>query len=214
MDASSQTVLPTLQAHLPPGLIVEHGEFGRCIRTSRAFSKGELVGKGRYFAMSPCIDGFKVELTTDGGNSSVEMCNFIHSAFMFETNQRWCFTWDGFINHSCDPNCTYFYPEKEELSEGDFADYDCVALRDIAEGEEITSCYSMNDWQDPTGREEAGFQCHCGARVCVGFVQEYVRSGIILEDSYKGPRHGFSEEFVRFNPWILDLPAAGVESGN
>jgi len=197
--------LPTLKATLPPGLIVEYGEFGRSIRTSRPFSKGELVGKGRYFAMSPSIDGYQVELTTEDGNSTVEGFNFIHSSFMHETNQRWCFTWCAIINHSCDPNCTYFYPDKEELPEGAFADYDFVALRDIAEGEEMTTCYSMHDWQDLTGREETGFECHCGASVCVKQVQEYAQGGVILE-GYRGPRTGFSEEFVRFNTWINDLP--------
>lgn len=55
-----------------------------------------------------------------------------------------------FVNHSCDNNTEVH----------DFTD---VAVRDIAEGEEITSNYET----DGAG---LSFACHCGSAVCRGIV--------------------------------------------
>ena len=56
---------------------------------------------------------------------------------------------DRYVNHSCDPN-TYVNDDKD------------IALRDIKEGEEITSDYAVNsidDWE---------MECKCGMTTSIG----------------------------------------------
>jgi hypothetical protein len=59
------------------------------------------------------------------------------------------------INHSCDPNC-FFDTEKLQL----------VALKPIAEGEEMTFFYPSTEWD-----MDQAFQCHCGTRNCIEMIQ-------------------------------------------
>ncbi len=54
---------------------------------------------------------------------------------------------ERFVNHSCEPN-TYVKEKKD------------VALKDIKEGEEITTDYSLN------GIEDWEMECKCGSRNC------------------------------------------------
>ncbi|CAF2163665.1 unnamed protein product [Rotaria magnacalcarata] len=59
------------------------------------------------------------------------------------------------FNHSCDPNCG-FGGEEEEL---------VVAMRDIAEGEELTYHYGLMDSENSFW---VGLICRCGAKICNG----------------------------------------------
>ncbi|CAF3460357.1 unnamed protein product [Rotaria socialis] len=59
------------------------------------------------------------------------------------------------FNHSCDPNCG-FGGEEEEL---------VVAIRDIAEGEELTYHYGLMDSENSFW---VGLICRCGAKICNG----------------------------------------------
>ena len=53
-----------------------------------------------------------------------------------------------YINHSCEPNC------------GLRGEITFVAMRDIAQGEELTTDYAFID------NEEYSFQCNCGSPFC------------------------------------------------
>jgi hypothetical protein len=59
------------------------------------------------------------------------------------------------INHSCDPNC-FFDTSQMEL----------VALRNIAEGEELTFFYPSTEWD-----MDQAFRCGCGSRNCIGMIK-------------------------------------------
>lgn len=72
------------------------------------------------------------------------------------------------FNHSCDPNA-YIRGES-----------DLVAMRDIAQGEEITYDYSttMNDNEEKieaSGREVWTCACRCGSRSCRGVIDQFKR---------------------------------------
>lgn len=60
----------------------------------------------------------------------------------------------AFINHCCDPNC-----ETDEINGKIWI----IALRDIAEGEELTYDYCLYD-----GEEDDEAPCHCGTANCRG----------------------------------------------
>jgi hypothetical protein len=73
------------------------------------------------------------------------------------------------VNHSCDPNC------------GIVGSVMLVAMRDIAEGEEITFDYAMTDSQD---YDE--FDCQCGTELCRHHVSgsDWLLPG--LQQRYRG----------------------------
>jgi len=64
-----------------------------------------------------------------------------------------CWDFARFVNHSCDPN----------TASAGACDFD-VALRDIEEGEEITTDYSILNLEEP-------FECACQTPVCRGVVR-------------------------------------------
>ncbi|MGE3535876.1 MAG: SET domain-containing protein [Candidatus Tectimicrobiota bacterium] len=84
-----------------------------------------------------------------------------HNNYIFHLNYRYDI--DGqslentarYINHSCDPNC-----EIEKVGEQIWI----LALRDIQIGEELSFNYGYD------AQEYEKFPCHCGARVCCGYI--------------------------------------------
>ena len=88
---------------------------------------------------------------------------FAASTMAFRLNQRYDIdarrggNMSRFINHSCAPNC------RSEKRRGRIW---IVALRDIAEGEEITFDYGFRF------RHWAANPCRCGAPQCAGYIVE------------------------------------------
>jgi len=58
-------------------------------------------------------------------------------------------------NHSCNPNCG--------IRNNSFGGFDFIAMRDIAEGEEITWDYAISEYVSM-----AGVSCRCGSPDCRG----------------------------------------------
>ena len=84
-----------------------------------------------------------------------------HNNYIFHLNYRYDI--DGqtlentarYINHSCDPNC-----EIEKVEDHIWI----IALRDIQVDEELSFNYGYD------AKEYEKFPCHCGARVCCGYI--------------------------------------------
>ena len=73
--------------------------------------------------------------------------------------------WDHarFMNHSCEPNC------EAETVEGTTGTRVYInALRDIAEGEELTYNYGLTLDERHTKKLKSQFACHCGSATCRG----------------------------------------------
>ena len=60
----------------------------------------------------------------------------------------------GYLNHSCNPN-VWVHARRLE----------CIALRDIAPGEELTLFYPSTEWD-----MHRPFACDCGAGSCLGWI--------------------------------------------
>lgn len=74
------------------------------------------------------------------------------------------------INHSCAPSC--YVKTIDGIRK-------VLALRDIAEGEEITFDYAIN------GDNDGAFPCHCGAARCRGVtIGDYFKLPIELQLEY------------------------------
>ena len=64
-----------------------------------------------------------------------------------------------YFNQSCDPNCESTVEKKRVFID---------AMRDIAQGEELTYDYQIyRDWDDPDNIDEV-FACRCGSPKCRG----------------------------------------------
>jgi hypothetical protein len=93
------------------------------------------------------------------------------------------------INHSCDPNG--FVRGVGEL----------VAMRDIAEGEEITYDYSTTLWEDKSlirrqyHREPWTMQCSCGAANCRGVIDQFYLLPSQTQQHYI--ENGFVPDFIQ-----------------
>ena len=83
--------------------------------------------------------------------------NLIHTVNRDNGNREF-FYFDSFQNHSCDPNTVMIYRTVNE--------YDIIATRNIAKGEDITCDYESFD----IGLDGTSFQCECGASICRGIV--------------------------------------------
>jgi hypothetical protein len=144
----------------PAAIRVGHGEKGRCVLAARPLNAGQVVLE---FG-GPLL-------------RAEEIRDFTHcleigpNLFLGPSGGS-----DDYVNHSCDPNCAV------ELAD---AVASLRALRDIAEGEEITYDYSTLMVRDPTS-----FECRCGASACRGVVgpfrtlpqslrRQYERGGIV-----------------------------------
>lgn len=66
---------------------------------------------------------------------------------------------DDLVNHSCDPNAGVIITGKSVALN---------AIRDIAEGEEITWDYSTTMFED-----DWTMACHCGSPLCRGVIREF-----------------------------------------
>lgn len=85
----------------------------------------------------------------------LQSCNFVlTNRFPFPTSFVIRFPTGRFANHSCDPNC-----RTEKWTVGGETSVGLFALRDIAEGEEVT--YNYKVWKSVNGVGKQG----CGARV-------------------------------------------------
>ncbi|MCG2590456.1 adenosylmethionine decarboxylase [Rhodohalobacter sulfatireducens] len=80
----------------------------------------------------------------------------------------WCF-----MNHSCEPNT---HDRWNFLDQAKLNSADTIAIRDIAEGEELTYDYDMEHYN-----YRAPFECQCGADSCRGMIRGFSS----LEDEYQ-----------------------------
>ena len=72
------------------------------------------------------------------------------------------------INHSCAPNCQAFLVESEEAPGSVDDKVVLEALRDVAEGEELTYDYGIVLDQRYTEKLKRIWACRCGAPDCTG----------------------------------------------
>jgi uncharacterized protein len=117
-----------------------HPEGGCGVFARRAISKGELVSLwGGRIVLEEQLDRSMPDFT----QRVLQMDEGLYLLTEEELEPNDC------LNHSCDPNL------------GFFGQIGLVAMRDIAQGEEVTFDYAMSD-----GEPYDEFECHCGSVHC------------------------------------------------
>ena len=82
---------------------------------------------------------------------------------MANSGYRHAYTFDGFMNHSCDPSSVSL-----NLNEGE-DEFDQYILRDIEEGEEVSCNYAQYDYEC----DGHFFECGCGSPKCYKVVRGF-----------------------------------------
>ncbi len=85
---------------------------------------------------------------------------------------------DRYVNHSCDPNCFTVFIDGAGFKR---------ALRDVRAGDELTSDYSINNFDEDV-------RCECGAAQC---------RGIINADFFQLPPEKQIEYLPRLSKWFV-----------
>ena len=119
-------------------------------------------------------------------------------------NTRQVYAFDGFMNHSCEPNV--YCPCNGLTLEG-CPIYDCIAVKDIAPGTEITCDYALYDYECDGHAIEA---CLCGTSGCRGYMTGF--QGLTLEQKVDVLPYVDAEMIARFlldNPHVQIYDATG-----
>ena len=145
---------------LPLGVKPGPNKYGMGVFATRSFAKGEVLYTGTYAVIAD--DGLAsrtIRLETNEG--TYPMVQSVHSVGV-GNNERHLFTFDGFMNHSCEPNT---YSADMNDSPGLGGSYKTVALREITSGDEVTCDY---DTFELDAADKGIDKCECGASVCRG----------------------------------------------
>lgn len=164
---------------IPDGIAIGEGSFGRCLVTTKSFPKGSLLYRGFGAVLPTNPDETEFRLCLYKNSSCTTPCETLiqdsvnsvkdhHQDSSSDTSgpRRQLFGFDGFLNHSCDPNI--YAPLVYRTA--DWICFDTIALKDIAAGQEIKCDYACFDY-DCDGHQIPA--CGCGAPKCRGFMMGF-----------------------------------------
>mmetsp|Transcript_10097 Transcript_10097/g.15303 ORF Transcript_10097/g.15303 Transcript_10097/m.15303 type:complete len:425 (-) Transcript_10097:216-1490(-) len=151
-----------LECTLPKGVVVGRTKYGYGVFASENFIKGQVLYTGTYTLIDDDGRNRPIKLVTNTG--IYDMTTEMHTVGVgvAPNKKRQAFTFDAFMNHSCNPN-TYSADEHDTATGGT---YKTVALRDIAAGTEITCDYDLFELDS---RKKGIDKCECGSAECRGF---------------------------------------------
>eukprot|EP00457_Paulinella_chromatophora_P014378 gb/GEZN01014796.1/.p1 GENE.gb/GEZN01014796.1/~~gb/GEZN01014796.1/.p1 ORF type:complete len:279 (+),score=61.34 gb/GEZN01014796.1/:33-839(+) len=150
----------TLTVDVPEGIRIGPTPFGRGVFASKDFKKGEVLYRGGS-VLVPNRAGkhHMVMKYPDGTTETVELDMIVHSVCDYAAKVRHVFSFDCFMNHSCDPTTE----SKNENRTDTYCMYDTVARRDIKAGEEINCDYNLFEWDC---KDKGIDVCACKALNC------------------------------------------------
>jgi len=197
-----------LESELPDGLVIASSVYGRCLVAAKVFKKGQFVysthmnlGKAdKYMFRVHSADGVATY-----ENDSVQSVQDV--AFEGDAGVRQLCPWDGFMNHSCEPNVLCMDIRRT----ADRIYYDALALRDIDIGDELSCDYACYDYECDGHPIET---CLCGTNACRGSMRGFKHLNwkeklAILPHTCPSVVKKFIEETrnVRYIDLSLSLPA-------
>jgi hypothetical protein len=155
--------MATIHSNLPNGIVVANNQFGKCLIATKFFEKDSLVYIGEYHLIDATITDYSIvvgdEVYQTSQVNSVLTANGLRQVYGF----------DGFMNHSCDPNiyCPHYPRNIDDLKLAEVGKkfYYSYALKEIKEGDEISCDYATFDYTCD-GHEIT--ECLCGSNQCRG----------------------------------------------
>ncbi len=167
------------EAKIPDGIVLRDCGYGLGLFATQPFKAGDVLYKNHYQIVKDVEKSYL--LHTDQGDFPFSTTT--HTVSIGNGN-RLFYSFESFINHSCDPNTLTLSTPAMMLRN----EYYQVAVKDIEVGEELFCDYNMFDYDC---RDEGGIECRCGAAVCrkqiIGFkwlpMEEQLRLLPIAEPS-------------------------------
>ena len=187
MENNSKTALnefKKIYCELPKGIAIGKNQFGNCILATEKFSKGTIIFTSKSIRIPD--EYFDIELVTDSG--IFELNSIVHG-IKYAENQRALYTFDCFVNHSCDPSMHGIYSHEEDKTEN-------WALRDIEPGDEINSDYCLFEYDCEDKSIE---RCACGSKKCLGKVFGFK----FLNEEQKKERIKTVDKCI-LDQWVVD----------
>ena len=145
----------------PEYLDIKENTYGLGTYTKKAFKKGDLVMRSRARILTKCEFTSNKKFDINIKEHKYTLDPQIHTCI--SKGKIYLFTFDAFMNHSCDPN---LYNVEDVEIKDNFFYYNKFALRDIKAGEELVTNYLFfeND-------SEYEFVCGCKSENCFGTIK-------------------------------------------
>jgi len=191
VDVNPHPNRKVIYSDLPDGIIISTNQFGRCLVATKFWEKGALVYQGHYQELEE--DEYLIIV----GDQQYET-NTVNSVKNPTNNLRQVYGFDGFMNHSCDPNlyCPFTGSTDNKIF------YDSFAVKDIHEGDEITCDYALFDYECD-GHEIP--ECLCGSPKCRGSMRGFKQ--LTLEQKVDSLPYLDPEVLARF---LVDTPEVEI----
>jgi len=164
-SVDKETQMFVVETVVPRGIRVGEGKYGKGLFATEPFKSGQLMYKGHSVLGSASHEFFINQITHADGSVERIQCSTVHSVLRDDKTRQF-YGFDGYMNHSCDPN--NHCPVKEETT--DLQGYDAMCIKDIAVGDEITCDYALLDWDCDGHVIEA---CGCGSSSCRGSMRGF-----------------------------------------
>jgi hypothetical protein len=144
---------------IPEGIYISKGKYGYAVYSSKHFKKDEFVFRGKFILIDDKEALIKMHLSPYEDQTKVETYNLNFTTHTVNTwnKKRQLYFFDSFMNHSCDPNIVGFCEPENQ--------YYNFALKDIYPGDEITSDYTLFEY-DCVNKNI--LKCECNGGGCLG----------------------------------------------
>lgn len=151
-----------IHSPLPEGIAVGQSKYGKCLIATKFFPKGCSVYQGCCLFIKEDITTYTIVI--DGERHDADLINSVKGG---PSGHRQVYGFDGFMNHSCDPNirCNDVLETTDKYEK-----FDSIAMKDISIGDEIVCDYALFDYNCDGHEIE---ECMCGAENCRGFMKGF-----------------------------------------
>lgn len=187
-------------AQLPDGISISSNTYGACIVAVKKVPKGTRIYSSKCHLVGGDVKKYLLQID----DLEFEMDMAEHAVKCAVGNTRQVYSFDGFMNHSCAPNV--YCPGTGVTPEGCLK-YDCIAVKDIEPGDEVTCDYAQFDYECDGHAIE---KCLCGESGCRGYMMGF--QGLTLEQKVIAMPNVDNEIIARFledNPHVEIYDATG-----
>ena len=174
----------TIEVNLPENLEICNTTYGQGIFAKENFKEGEIIWRMNQIFLRNEDFNDKITLNTNKGQYILD--KLTHCSGGDKTNDTLIvYSFDAYVNHSCNPNTRDEYYSFEKNI------YQTIAMRDIKKGEQITCNYNSFYYLIP---EFHIFNCQCGASNCAKIIKGY--KYLSLEDKKEISKYANKEHFI------------------
>ena len=141
--------------------IVKNNNYGYTLESTKFVKNGSVVYTGNFYNIPNNNKLYKLIIKSSDDKNILTFENIGNKNTVKENeNTRNLYTFDGFMNHSCNHNT--ISSETRTTSIPNCFEYDQIAVKDIHEGDEITCNYLHFDYEC----DGHTFDCLCGSTNC------------------------------------------------